>query len=167
MALESLHFPSIFKTSCLSWLHLYSTQSVGKNLAIFLVSTINVEPIVFMVLCLPPKGYRTCPQGTHPPEAEKGLECIAMWQHSLNDGSKAQRRKPQKASWRSLERSRPSRQLGKGVLCTGKGICKSTEAKEEKVGPTLGAGGTKIKRHTPSPLGAYSLIGKADNTRQF
>lgn len=35
-------------------------------------------------------------------------------------------------------------------------------SKGEKAGPKLGAGATKIKRHTPSPLGAYSLVGKAD-----
>lgn len=30
----------------------------------------------------------------------------------------------------------------------------------DKAGPTLGAGGTKMKRHVPYPPGAYSLVGK-------
>lgn len=33
-------------------------------------------------------------------------------------------------------------------------------SKGDRAGPTLGAGGTKIKRHIPSPLGAHSLVGK-------
>lgn len=105
--------------------------------------------------------YRTCLQGTHPPEAEKGLERITMWLHSLSDGSKAQRRKSHKASRRSLGR-RPGWKGWEGCSMHDEEHMWKYRSKGAKAGPKLGAGGTKIKRHIPSPLGAYSLVGKAD-----